>query len=56
MERQISFCCDDNYLFPAYIMLESLMRSNKGSRFITHTFTDDLSEDSIVKFDSILCA
>ena len=35
-------------------MLESLMRNNKGVRFIAHTFTDDLSKDSIEKFDSIL--
>ena len=56
MERHISFCCDDNYLIPACIMLESLMRNNEGVHFIAHTFTDDLSEGSIKKFDSILRA
>jgi lipopolysaccharide biosynthesis glycosyltransferase len=56
MERHISFCCDDNYLIPACIMLESLMRNNKGIHFIAHTFTDDLSESSIRKFESILRA
>ena len=35
-------------------MLESLMRNNKGVRFIAHTFSDDLSENSIKKFDSLL--
>ena len=35
-------------------MLESLMRSNQGIRFIAHTFADDLSEDSIKKFDDVL--
>ena len=54
MERHISFCCDDNYLIPACIMLESLMKNNQGVRFIAHTFSDDLSEDSIRKFESIL--
>ena len=54
MERHISFCCDDNYLIPACIMLESLMRHNKGVRFIAHTFTDDLSEKSIKKFENLL--
>lgn len=54
MERHISFCCDDNYLIPACIMLESLLKNNKGVHFIVHTFTDDLSEKSIEKFDSIL--
>ncbi len=54
MERHISFCCDDNYLIPACIMLESLMRNNKGVRFIAHTFADDLSENSIKKFQSVL--
>ncbi len=54
MERHISFCCDDNYVIPACIMLESLMRYNEGVHFIAHTFTDDLSEDSIREFDRIL--
>lgn len=35
-------------------MLESLMRNNQGIRFIAHTFADDLSEDSIKKFDDVL--
>lgn len=54
MERHISFCCDDNYLIPACIMLESLMRNNEGVHFIAHTFADDLSENSIEKFNKIL--
>ena len=35
-------------------MLESLMRNNQGIRFIAHTFADDLSEDSIKKFENVL--
>ena len=54
MERHISFCCDDNYLIPACIMLESLIKNNKGVRFIAHTFSDDLSVNSIEKIESIL--
>ena len=54
MERHIAFCCDDNYLIPACIMLESLMKKNEDIRFIAHTFTDDLSEKSIEKLKNIL--
>ena len=49
MERHIAFCCDDNYLIPACIMLESLMKNNRDIHFVAHTFTDDLSEESIEK-------
>ena len=54
MERHIAFCCDDNYLIPACIMLESLMKTNKDCRFIAHTFSDDLSEKSIEKLKSTI--
>ena len=49
MERHIAFCCDDNYLIPACVMLESLLRKNKDTHFVAHTFSDDLSEKSIEK-------
>ena len=54
MERHIAFCCDDNYLIPACIMLESLLKKNNDIRFIAHTFTDDLSEKSIERLKNIL--
>ena len=54
MERHIAFCCDDNYIIPACIMLESLMKKNADIRFIAHTFTDDLSESSIEKLKNTL--
>ena len=54
MERHVAFCCDDNYLVPACIMLESLLKNNKDSHFIVHTFADDLSEKSIEKIKNIL--
>lgn len=54
MERHIAFCCDDNYLIPACIMLESLMKNNKDTHFVAHTFTDDLSEESIEKLKNTL--
>lgn len=54
MERHIAFCCDDNYLIPACIMLESLMNKNKDIHFIAHTFTDDLSEESIEKLKNTI--
>ena len=54
MELHIAFCCDDNYLIPACIMLESLMDSNPDTSFTAHTFQDDLSEASIQKFRDLL--
>lgn len=54
MDRHIAFCCDDNYLIPACIMLESLMKKNEDIRFIAHTFTDDLSELSIRQLKNTL--
>lgn len=54
MERHIAFCCDDNYLIPACIMLESLMKKNEGIHFVAHTFMDDLSERSIEKLKNTI--
>ena len=54
MERHVAFCCDDNYLIPACIMLESLMKKNKDMYFVVHTFADDLSEKSIEKLKNTL--
>lgn len=54
MERHIAFCCDDNYLIPACIMLESLMKNNKDTNFVAHTFADDLSEESIEQIRNTL--
>ena len=54
MERHIAFCCDDNYIIPASIMLESLMANNKDIHFVAHTFADDLSEKSIEKLKKTL--
>lgn len=54
MERHVAFCCDDNYLIPACIMLESLMKNNKDIHFIVHTFADDLSEKAIEKIKNTL--
>ena len=54
MERHVAFCCDDNYLIPACIMLESLMKKNEDMHFVVHTFADDLSEKSIEKLKTTL--
>ena len=54
MERHMAFCCDDNYLIPACIMLESLMKKNEDTHFVAHTFADDLSEGSIEKLKNTL--
>ena len=54
MKSHVAFCCDDNYLIPACIMLESLIKKNKDIQFVVHSFADDLSEKSIEKLKSIL--
>ena len=54
MKKHIAFCCDDNYLIPACVMLESLMRKNEDIQFVAHTFADDLSEESIEKLKNTL--
>lgn len=43
----IAFCCDDCYITPASVMLESLLKNNRNRHIIAHTFTDDLNETSI---------
>ena len=55
-DKHIAFCCDDNYLIPACIMLESLMKKNEDIHFVIHTFADDLSEESIERLKNIIKA
>lgn len=43
----VAFCCDNSYIVPASITLESILKNNKNRHIITHTFTDDLNEKSI---------
>ncbi len=43
----VAFCCDNCYIMPASIMLESLMKNNRNRHIIAHTFTDDLNDTSI---------
>lgn len=50
----IAFCCDDGYIIPASITLESLLKNNGDRRIIAHTFTDDLNETSIEKLQTLL--
>ena len=48
MEKMhIAFCCDDCYIMPASIMLESFMKNNRNHQIIVHTFSDDLNNTSI---------
>ena len=54
LKKHIAFCCDDNYLIPACVMLESLMKKNEDIQFVAHTFADDLSEESIEKLKNTL--
>ena len=50
----IAFCCDDGYIIPASITLESLLKNNRDRRIIAHTFTDDLNETSIARLKDLL--
>ena len=48
----IAFCCDENYIIPASIMLESLFRSNRDIHIVVHTFSDDLSGSAVGKLEA----
>ena len=50
----IAFCCDENYLMPASIMLESLVKHNRDSYIVAYSFHDDLSENAVRIFKNIL--
>lgn len=53
-DMHIAFCCDDGYIIPASITLESLLKNNRDRRIIAHTFTDDLNETSIARLKDLL--
>lgn len=50
----VAFCCDENYLIPVSIMLESLIRHNKDINIVAYSFKDDLSESAIRKLEKIM--
>jgi len=50
----VAFCCDDAFIVPAKVMLESLLRSNRGVCIIAHTFSDDLNEMNIRELGAML--
>ena len=50
----IAFCCDDAYIVPTKIMLESLLRNNKNVSIIAHTFSDDLSKKNVKVLSTML--
>ena len=50
----IAFCCDDAYIIPTKIMLESLLRNNRGISIIAHTFSDELSETNVRELAAML--
>lgn len=50
----VAFCCDDAYIVPTKIMLESLLRSNRGVGIIAHTFSDDLNEKNLRELGTML--
>lgn len=50
----IAFCCDNGYIMPASIMLESLMKNNENRHIIAHTFSDDLDDTSIKTLQGLM--
>lgn len=50
----IAFCCDDGYIIPASITLESLLKNNQSKQIVAHTFSDDLNEVSIKKLRTLV--
>jgi len=56
MKYDISFCCDDNYIIPALVSLESLLASNiqNSDSFIFHTFSGSLREENLTQIHNLL--
>lgn len=55
MEKMhMAFCCDDCYIMPASIMLESFMKNNRNHQIIVHTFSDDLNNTSIETLQALV--
>ena len=50
----VAFCCDDNYLMPASIMIESLLKHSTGCHLVLYTFSDDLNDLSQAKLNDIV--
>ena len=51
MRYNVAFCCDDNYVVPACITLESMLKNNKNiaTDIVFYTFSDGLCEESKTK-------
>ena len=50
----VAFCCDDNYLIPASIMLESLLIQSKDCHVNVYTFSDDLNDSSVTALNDLV--
>lgn len=50
----IAFCCDENYLIPVSIMLESFVKHNRNVYIVVYSFQDDLSESAVKKIEEII--
>ena len=46
-KMNVAFCCDDNYLMPASIMIESLLIHSEDCHVVVYTFSDDLNDLSV---------
>lgn len=56
MSYNVAFCCDDNYVVPACIALESMLKNNINisKDMIFYTFSDRLCEESKIKLQKIV--
>lgn len=52
----VVFCCDDNYVVPACITLESMLKSNMNisKDIVFYTFSDGLCEESKIRLRGIV--
>lgn len=52
-EIHIAFCLDDNYFEPTYLLICSILKTNKNEFITFHIIFDTLSHNNIVKFSDL---
>lgn len=52
----VSFCCDDRYIAPACVAVESILKNcgNNAKEFVFYTFSNDLCESNIDKLKKLV--
>ena len=56
MKYGIAFCCDDNYIIPACVTIESLLSNNRNiaKDIVFYTFSNSINEKSIEMMNSVI--